>query len=87
LEKLLEPALTESPASPSCVFGLSILEPTDDCPLLRPELRIASVSAETVHERRALLVLLTLEDGESWGVESSMVPIGRAQGVGGAIAG
>ena len=50
--------------------------------MLRPELAIASVSAETVHERRALLVLLTLEDGESWGLEASMVAIGRTQGVG-----
>lgn len=55
LEMPLGPALAESGTSPADVFGRSELEPMDDRPLLRPELSIASDSAETVQARRDLL--------------------------------
>jgi hypothetical protein len=50
----LGPALAESGTSPADVFGRSELEPMDDRPLLRPELSIASDSAETVQARDLL---------------------------------
>lgn len=50
----LDPALAESGPSPACVFGLSAVESIDERPLLRPELSIASDSADTVQARRGL---------------------------------
>ena len=60
-ENTLGPALLGSATSPPCVFGLSVLESTDD----RPLLSIALDSAEIVQERCDLLSPFRLEEEDS----------------------